>query len=81
MTSGDPAISRDQAERLKQAGIDFVDAPVSGGPRGAREGVIAIMVGGDAALYARAIAFAWPHQQQLFPCWAGWGGACAKSRQ
>jgi 3-hydroxyisobutyrate dehydrogenase len=55
MTSGDPAMSRDQAARLKQAGIDFVDAPVSGGPRGAREGVIAIMVGGDAALYARLL--------------------------
>jgi len=55
MTSGDPAISRDQAARLKQAGIDFVDAPVSGGPRGAREGVIAIMVGGDAALYAQLL--------------------------
>jgi 3-hydroxyisobutyrate dehydrogenase len=39
MTSGDPAMSRDQATRLKQAGIDFVDAPVSGGPRGrARRG-------------------------------------------
>jgi 3-hydroxyisobutyrate dehydrogenase len=55
MTSGDPAMSRDQAARLKQAGIDFVDAPVSGGPRGAREGVIAIMVGGDAALYAQLL--------------------------
>ncbi|MBL6595898.1 MAG: NAD(P)-dependent oxidoreductase [Candidatus Puniceispirillum sp.] len=51
MTSGDPAISRDQAARLAAAGIDFVDAPVSGGPRGAREGVIAIIVGGDRALY------------------------------
>ena len=55
MTSGDPAMSRDQAARLKQAGIDFADAPVSGGPRGAREGVIAIMVGGDAALYAQLL--------------------------
>lgn len=51
MTSGDPAISRDQAARLAAAGIDFVDAPVSGGPRGAREGVIAIIVGGDRVLY------------------------------
>ncbi|MFZ8924586.1 MAG: NAD(P)-dependent oxidoreductase, partial [Candidatus Puniceispirillaceae bacterium] len=51
MTSGDPAISRDQAARLAAAGIDFVDAPVSGGPRGAREGVIAIIVGGDQVLY------------------------------
>ena len=55
MTSGDPAMSRDQATRLKHVGIDFVDAPVSGGPRGAREGVIAIMVGGDAALYSQLL--------------------------
>ena len=52
MTSGDPAQSRDQAARLATAGICFADAPVSGGPRGAREGMIAIMVGGSDALYA-----------------------------
>ena len=51
MTSGDPAISRDQAARLALQGIDFVDAPVSGGPRGAREGSIAIIVGGSDGLY------------------------------
>ena len=51
MTSGDPAQSRDQAARLAAAGICFADAPVSGGPRGARDGVIAIMVGGSEALY------------------------------
>ena len=53
MTSGDPAMSRDQAVRMAKAGIEFIDAPVSGGPRGAREGVIAIMVGGPADLYDR----------------------------
>ena len=51
MTSGDPAQSRDQADRLATAGICFADAPVSGGPRGARDGVIAVMVGGSDALY------------------------------
>jgi 3-hydroxyisobutyrate dehydrogenase len=51
MTSGDPSQSRDQAARLAAAGICFADAPVSGGPRGARDGVIAIMVGGSEALY------------------------------
>ena len=55
MTSGDPAISRDQAARLAKAGIDFIDAPVSGGPRGAREGVIAIMVGAELALYTKLL--------------------------
>ena len=51
MTSGDPAQSRDQARRLAESDICFADAPVSGGPRGARDGVIAIMVGGSDPLY------------------------------
>jgi 3-hydroxyisobutyrate dehydrogenase len=55
MTSGDPAISRDQAARLARAGVMFVDAPVSGGPRGAHEGTIAVMVGGEAALYSQLL--------------------------
>jgi 3-hydroxyisobutyrate dehydrogenase len=55
MTSGDPAMSRDQATRLAALGIDFLDAPVSGGPRGAREGIIAIMVGGSDALYEKLL--------------------------
>ena len=52
MTSGDPAISRDQAVRMTDRGLTFVDAPVSGGPRGAREGTIAIIVGSSAASFA-----------------------------
>ena len=55
MTSGDPAMSRDQATRLAQQEILFVDAPVSGGPRGAREGTIAIIVGGDVSNYERLL--------------------------
>ena len=51
MTSGDPAKSRDQSARLAMSGVGFVDAPVSGGPRGAKEGVIAIMFGGSERLY------------------------------
>src|SRR4051812_29344925 len=37
-----------QAERAKARGIDYVDAPVSGGEPGARDGTLAIMAGGDA---------------------------------
>jgi 3-hydroxyisobutyrate dehydrogenase-like beta-hydroxyacid dehydrogenase len=51
MTSGNPVLSCDQAARLKEEGIGFADAPVSGGPRGAREGVIAIMVGASDTLF------------------------------
>ncbi len=35
-----------QAERLAARGVRYVDAPVSGGERGAREGTLAIMAGG-----------------------------------
>ena len=38
---------RDQAARLKSRGIHYVDAPVSGGEPGARDGTLAIMAGGD----------------------------------
>ncbi len=37
-----------------QAGLGFVDAPVSGGQAGAEGGVLSIMCGGDAESYARA---------------------------
>jgi 3-hydroxyisobutyrate dehydrogenase len=52
-TSGDPATSRRIAARLAEKGIDFVDAPVSGGTSGAEKGTLTVMVGGDAAVFER----------------------------
>ena len=49
-----PHTARAQARRCAQAGADYLDAPVSGGEKGARDGVLAMMVGGDAAVFARA---------------------------
>lgn len=46
-TSGDPATSRRIAERLASKKAGFVDAPVSGGVRGAEEGTLTVMCGGD----------------------------------
>ena len=46
-TSGDPATSRRLATRLRERGIAFVDAPVSGGVKGAQEGTLTVMCGGD----------------------------------
>ncbi len=40
--------------RLQQHGMQFVDAPVSGGVKGAQEGTLAIMAGADSVNYARA---------------------------
>ena len=46
-TSGDPATSRAIHAKLAERGIDFIDAPVSGGTTGAQKGSLTIMVGGD----------------------------------
>src|SRR5437868_7221492 len=45
-----PDAARDIAARLKAAnGMGWVDAPVSGGNKGAEEGTLAVMAGGDGA--------------------------------
>lgn len=46
--------AREAAKRLAARGIGFLDAPVSGGVEGARNGKLSIMVGGDAATLERA---------------------------
>lgn len=44
-----PDAARDLAKRLKSAnGAGWIDAPVSGGTKGAEEGTLAIMAGGEA---------------------------------
>jgi 3-hydroxyisobutyrate dehydrogenase len=53
-TSGDPAATRAIAAGLARHGIAFADAPVSGGPQAAAAGTIAILVGADDAVFARA---------------------------
>jgi 2-hydroxy-3-oxopropionate reductase len=54
MSTISPAAERAIASRLKQAGVEYLDAPVSGGDVGARDGTLAIMVGGDASAFERA---------------------------
>jgi len=49
-----PAAERAISARLKANGVEYLDAPVSGGDVGARDGTLAIMVGGDAAAFERA---------------------------
>lgn len=53
-TSGDPGSSREIAATLANAGIAFVDAPVSGGPPLASTGQLTVMCGGSDADVARA---------------------------
>ncbi len=53
MSSSDPSVTRELGPRLTQSGVDFIDAPVSGGVKRAVDGSLAIMVGGDAAVIDR----------------------------
>ena len=54
MSSIKPEEARAQASHLKALGIDHLDAPVSGGTKGAEAGSLAIMVGGSAEVFERA---------------------------
>lgn len=53
MGSIKPAEARAHAERFAARGIGYVDAPVSGGTKGAEGATLAIMAGGDAETFAR----------------------------
>lgn len=51
MSSIAPEASRHFAEKLQEKAIDFLDAPVSGGEPKAIDGTIAVMVGGEQAVF------------------------------
>jgi 3-hydroxyisobutyrate dehydrogenase len=53
-TSGEPAASVRIAAQLEAHGVDFADAPVSGGTNGAEAGTLTVMVGGSDATFERA---------------------------
>lgn len=53
MSTISPMASKAFAARLREQGVDFVDAPVSGGPARAKEGSLTIMVGADRAAFDR----------------------------
>lgn len=54
MSTIDPAAARAMAARLAERGVDMLDAPVSGGPQGARDARLTMMVGGKAEAVERA---------------------------
>jgi 2-hydroxy-3-oxopropionate reductase len=53
----DPVAARDFAARLAGQGIAMLDAPVSGGEKGAVDGTLTCMVGGSDAALARATPY------------------------
>ncbi len=55
MSTIDPLATRRFAEALASPGVSFLDAPVSGGERGAVEGTLSIMAGGPEEAFVRAL--------------------------
>jgi 3-hydroxyisobutyrate dehydrogenase len=61
-----PATVQSQAERLAPMGIDFIDAPMSGGPVRAREGTMSLMVACSDAVWQRSQKLLTALSQQVF---------------
>ena len=55
MTTSSPALAAEIFDAAKAQGADALDAPVSGGDIGARDGTLSIMVGGDEAVFQRIV--------------------------
>jgi 3-hydroxyisobutyrate dehydrogenase len=53
MSTSPPALARQLGDELGAAGIAALDAPVSGGPRGAEAATLSIFVGGSEVAFAR----------------------------
>jgi 3-hydroxyisobutyrate dehydrogenase len=62
MTTSEPSLAVEIAAAATQREVHAIDAPVSGGDVGAREGRLSIMIGGDAAV-----------ADALRPCWQALG--------
>ncbi len=53
-TTASADVARELAAAGTEAGIGFIDAPVSGGQAGAENGVLTVMCGGESDVYAKA---------------------------
>lgn len=55
MSTISPSVTVEIAMQLGNKGVDFLDAPVSGGQKGAIDGTLTFMVGGNQAAFDRAL--------------------------
>lgn len=55
MSTISPSVTRRVSASLAAKGVRMLDAPVSGGDSGAREGTLTIMVGGDASVFEECL--------------------------
>ena len=55
MTTSSPQLAERIYERARERGVSALDAPVSGGDIGARDGTLSIMVGGDRDAFEKSL--------------------------
>jgi 3-hydroxyisobutyrate dehydrogenase-like beta-hydroxyacid dehydrogenase len=67
MSTNSPSTMRRIAEDAKTMGVTVLDAPVSGGTKGAEMGTLAIMVGGDSASLEKVRKVLEAMSQKIFP--------------
>lgn len=70
-TSGEPEASRRLAERLREKGVTYLDAPVSGGTSGAEAGTLTVMLGGPEEAVERVKPYL--PTPRRWSTWAPWG--------
>ncbi len=66
MSTNSPLTVRLIAEAAAAQGVDVLDAPVSGGTRGAEQGTLTIMVGGEAEVLEKARPVLEPMANKIF---------------
>ena len=54
-TTASATVAREVAAAAAEKGVDFLDAPLSGGQAGAEQGQLTIMAGGDEAVFERVL--------------------------
>ena len=53
MSTNSPEVAKSISTRLGMKGVEFLDAPVTGGDKGAREATLTIMVGGNREVFEK----------------------------
>jgi len=79
MSSIAPSTARELAERASASGAEMLDAPVSGGDKGAIAGTLSIMVGGSVAAYERALPILQALGKTIVHCGAAGAGQVVKA--
>ncbi len=79
MSTISPVVSRKLAKTAAERGIPMLDAPVSGGDKGAIAGTLSIMVGGEQADFERALEIFQAMGKTITLCGPGGAGQTVKA--